>query len=305
MNHPLPWLRYVDANRVTAADLSFDGLKVRNDAMETLGSVEGFVVDNASMRPYYVVVDSGGWFKAKDFLVPIGHARLDDDRDAIVVNIPKERIERFPGFNRDEFETLKEDDVRRMNDSICDAVGDTPASYTAAAHMPTTSADPLSGVWDRPAYTQPDWWATVSPPLGDTLSTTESSSFGVTEDYPASKVPVAFGEMQADQLLRDERTNQAGEWREGRTTMGDASADLRTTRTDLEDREEREEREDRELVTARATDVSPHLEGRAQPGDIIGIETGGEQTHVGETAEDEDKRRLDAEQTVAKERKDR
>ena len=101
MNHPLPWLRYVDADRVTAPDLSFDGLKVRNDAMDTLGSVEGFVVDNASMRPYYVVVDSGGWFKSKDFLVPIGHARLDDDRDALVVNIPKERIERFPGFDTD------------------------------------------------------------------------------------------------------------------------------------------------------------------------------------------------------------
>ena len=102
MNHPLPWLRYVDANRVNATNLSFDGLKVRNDAMDTLGSVQGFVVDNASMRPYYVVVDSGGWFKSKDFLVPIGHARIDDDQDALIVNIPKERIERFPGFNRDE-----------------------------------------------------------------------------------------------------------------------------------------------------------------------------------------------------------
>src|SRR3954471_7273409 len=100
---------------MTAPDLSLDGMKVRNDAMETLGSVEGFVVDNASMRPYYVVVDSGGWFKSKDFLVPIGHARIDDDRDALIVNIPKERIERFPGFNRDEFVTLKEDDIRRMN----------------------------------------------------------------------------------------------------------------------------------------------------------------------------------------------
>ncbi len=307
MNHPLPWLRYVDANRINAADLSFDGLKVRNDAMETLGSVEGFVVDNASMRPYYVVVDSGGWFKSKDFLVPIGHARIDDDRDALVVNIPKERIERFPGFNRDEFVTLKEDDIRRMNDSICDAVGDTPASYTSASHMPTTSADPLASAWGRPAYTQPDWWATVSPPLGDTLSTPDSSSFGVTEDYPASKVPVAFGEVQADELLRDEREGRTGTWSgDGRTTMGDATANVRTTRTDREEREEREERkerEDRELVTARATDVSPHLEGRAQPGDVIGIETGGEQTHVGETSEDEDKRRLDAEQAVAKDRK--
>ena len=293
MNHPLPWLRYVDANRVSATNLSFDGLKVRNDAMETLGSVQGFVVDNTSMRPYYVVVDSGGWFKSKDFLVPIGHARIDDDQDALVVNIPKERIERFPGFNRGEFETLKEDDITRMNDAILDAVGDTPASYTPASNMPTSSADPLSSAWGRPAYTQPDWWAAVSPPLGNTLSTSDST-FGVTEDYPASKVPVAFGEMQADELLREDRESRERQRRDyGNRPMGDDMSDRR---------EVREKQDDREAVLARATDQSPYPDGRAQPGDVIGLETGGEQTHIGETTEDENKRRLDAERAAAKER---
>lgn len=294
MNHPLPWLRYVDANRVNATNLTFDGLKVRNDAMETLGSVEGFVVDNASMRPYYVVVDSGGWFKSKDFLVPIGHAKVDDDQDALVVNIAKERIERFPGFDRSEFETLREEDILRMNDAICDALGDTPAAYGSESHIPTSSADPLASAWGRPAYTQPDWWATVSPPLGDTLSTAETGSFAVTEDYPASKVPVAFGETQADELLRDEKARDRQRRSESQPSLGVTPA------PDYD--HVAEKREDREAVMARATDQSPHLEGRAQPGDILGIETGGEQTHVGETAEDEDERRLDAERAVEKDR---
>jgi hypothetical protein len=56
----------------------------------------------------------------------------------------------------------------------------------------------------------------------------------------------------------------------------------------------------RELVTARepadgkrgdAGDVSPYYDGRAQPGDVIGIETGGETTGIGDTAADEDKTR--------------
>lgn len=34
---------------------------------------------------------------------------------------------------------------------------------------------------------------------------------------------------------------------------------------------------------------------RAQPGDVLGIERDGEQTHLGETAEDEDRRREEAE----------
>jgi hypothetical protein len=42
---------------------------------------------------------------------------------------------------------------------------------------------------------------------------------------------------------------------------------------------------------AMAHDDSPHFAGRAQPGDVLGIETAGEETHVGDTAQDESKRR--------------
>ena len=67
------------------------------------------------------------------------------------------------------------------------------------------------------------------------------------------------------------------------------------------------ERHDRELVTARErvdtdADPSPHLEGRAQPGDVIGIETSGERTGIGDTAEDENERRRDAERAVVDEK---
>jgi hypothetical protein len=64
----------------------------------------------------------------------------------------------------------------------------------------------------------------------------------------------------------------------------------------------------REQVVARnaddsaAGDVSPHFGGRAQPGDVLGVETGGEQTHIGETTEDENERRRDGEKAAAKQR---
>ena len=57
---------------------------------------------------------------------------------------------------------------------------------------------------------------------------------------------------------------------------------------------------DRELVTARGGETSPDAGDRAQPGDVIGVETGGEQTHIGDTAKDEDDRRRDAEKAAAK-----
>ena len=57
-----------------------------------------------------------------------------------------------------------------------------------------------------------------------------------------------------------------------------------------------------EDVRAKEVDPSPHYDGRAQPGDVLGVETGGEQTHIGDTAEDENDRRRDAEETDAKRR---
>ena len=243
-------------------------MKVRNDAMETLGSVDGFVVDNTSMRPYYVVVDSGGWFKSKDFLVPIGRARIDDDRDALVVDIPKARIERFPGFDRSEFERLKEEDVRRMNDAICGACHDTT--------VVSSPGDPMASAWDRADYRQPGWWSTTAVGLdrGPDVSVS-GSGYVETPDYPATKVDRAMGELQAERELARERETKG-------------------TRVSRE--------AERDLVRAREADPSPHFEGRAQPGDVIGLETGGEQTHIGETAEDENKRRIDAERDAARRR---
>ena len=54
-----------------------------------------------------------------------------------------------------------------------------------------------------------------------------------------------------------------------------------------------------EEAMAPEPEPSPHFGGRAQPGDVIGVETGGEQTHVGETTEDENKRRRSAEDEFA------
>lgn len=249
MDHPLPWLRYVDADDVQLADISIDGMKVRNDNFEKLGSVDGFIVDSASMRPYYVVVDSGGWFKSKDFLVPVGHVRLDADRDALVLDIPKERIDRFPGFDLSAFERLGPDEIRRLNDEICIAASETPVTYAPS--------DPFSAAWKRPNFRQPDWWTANA--IGPNRMADRAYANAV--DYPpAAGTGAAAGEP--------------------------ASAKAR----------------EREMVTAHEADPSPHYDGRAQPGDVLGLETGGERTYIGETAEDENKRRIDAEREARERR---
>ena len=240
MDHPRPWLRYVDAGDLVNSKTKLDGMRVESKLAEKLGEVDGFIVDVSSARPYYVVVDGGGWFKSKFFLVPIGHVGLASTKQSLVADITKERIERYPGFDRGEFEELSDDELRRMDDQMI------------AACCPAETATAAGSSWrldSRSHYKAPGWWdADFYRP--DRADTAARSMAGV---YPP--------------------------------------------------RNETQAAHDRETVVAQAGDVSPHLDGRAQPGDVLGLETGGERTYVGDTSEDENKRRHDAEKAGKQQRK--
>jgi hypothetical protein len=269
VDHPLPWLRYVDAGDLDDQTVDFDGLKVRNEANESLGKVDGFIVDSQSGRPYYVVVDAGGWFKSKHYLLPVGQARMDADNDALVADLPKERIERFPGFDKDNFEKLSEGDLRAINDEICTVTSVTAISYSASESFEST--------WDRPQYARPNWWNTV-PSRPDRMGDAALSA-GV--EYPPSNVASMTGDGARERYQSEGIT--------GQETMG-------TERHTMAAREQASDTS----ATTREKEDSPYFEGRAQPGDVIGLDTGGERTHIGETAEDENSRRRAAEEAAQK-----
>ena len=145
MDHPLPWLRYVDAGDLDDSTVTLDGMKVESGSEEDLGAVDGFIVDASSGRPYHVVVDAGGWFKSKLFLLPIGHVGLVGTGESrhLVADISKEHIDRYPGFDRDEFEKLSETELRRMNAEM------------AAACCPSEQVEPYES---SAHYRAPSWW---------------------------------------------------------------------------------------------------------------------------------------------------
>jgi len=119
MDHPLPWLRYVGAADLDDTAMSLDGMKVESESAENLGTVDGFIVDVATGRPYHVVVDAGGWFKSRLFLLPIGHVGLSEAPSAhLVADIAKAHIDRYPGFDLHEFEKLSDDELQRMNTAM-------------------------------------------------------------------------------------------------------------------------------------------------------------------------------------------
>ena len=203
MDHPFPWLKYVDADDVNDDAVDFDGMNVESTGGEHLGVVDGFIVDAESARPFYVVVDAGGWFKSKNFLLPVGHVAFDREDEALVADIARDRIERFPGFDKDNFEKLSAADLKRLNDDICRACGIEGVGTTYAA------GEPYDAAWDRPDFRNPDWW------------------------HAEPTLPERMGEsaITAGASYRQTSSNAAVE-----------------------------------------KDPSPHFDGRAQPGDVIGLE---------------------------------
>jgi PRC-barrel domain len=241
MDHPKPWLRYVDADELESPSFNFDHVDLESSSGEKLGEVDGFIVDNTSGRPYYVSIDAGGWFKSKLFLLPIGHTAFDRGRKRLVADVTRDRVNRFPGFDRREFEQLSDDELRQMDEQIVNA-----CCPTQVIDRKTTGA--RFDQWVH--YQSPTWW-------------------------------------EAD-FYRPDRADATAR------SMG--SMPGRSPVHGTGDRE----RAQREAVVAQAGDVSPHAGGRAQPGDVIGVETGGERTYVGDTSEEENKRRRNAARSGAR-----
>ena len=235
-------LRYLDADDLDDSGVDFDGLDVRGTDDQKLGEVDGFLVEPGSGRVLYTVVDSGGWFSSRRFLLPIGHAVVDREGPSLRVDVSRDRLRSYPEFDEARFRELTDDELRsyehRMASICCpdDLRGEGGAwRHDAARH-----------------YQQPQWWS-AGAYTASRLRPIEPSAF---RTRPTAAAPAA-----REAFDREHVTARADEHPPGRTV----------------------------------DDESPHYGGRAQPGDVLGLETGGETTGIGDTAEDEDKRRRDAE----------
>jgi PRC-barrel domain protein len=147
MNHPRPGLRYVDARDLDNSQIKFDRMDVQGLDGEQLGTVDGFIIDKSSVRPYYVVVNAGGWFKSKYFLLPVGHVGLEPSEQRLVADMSRDRVDRYPGFDRGEFEKLSEDDLKMMDDQM----------WSVCCIDATIELSSLAR-YDDPHYRQPNWW---------------------------------------------------------------------------------------------------------------------------------------------------
>jgi hypothetical protein len=140
-------LRYLAADDVDDTVVDYDGLDVEGPDGARIGDVAGFIVDAQAARLHYVVVDSGGWFRSRRFLLPVGHANLSDNQSALRVDVTRGTLTNYPPFDEDQFREFSDDDLKtfeqRMVSACCPE--DSASAYGSQRH-----------------YAQPDWWTASS-----------------------------------------------------------------------------------------------------------------------------------------------
>jgi hypothetical protein len=273
-------LRYLDANDVDAAVVNYDGLNVSGPDGRKIGDVDGFIINAEARRVYYVVVDSGGWFSSRRLLLPIGHATLSPDRRSLQVDVTKDALEAYPEFREDRFREFSDDELRAFERTTWIA---------CCPDEPLEDVSVATWAYDtRRHYRQPDWWAAGSY-AHERLRPVEARS-----DRTATAVPERSDRSTALSASRSDAPEPSLRGDEHAVARGDE-------RTQAVPERPADRQEDPAAERDMSVDVSPHYAGRAQPGDVLGIETGGEQTHIADTAEDEDKRRREADRELAEE----
>lgn len=88
----------------TAEDIR--GAKIYGRDDEKLGKIDDVIFDHATGNIRYVVIDSGGWFSSKKFLLPPDRLRASQKhKDDFEVSATKEQIERFPEYKQSDLDS--------------------------------------------------------------------------------------------------------------------------------------------------------------------------------------------------------
>jgi len=93
-----------DKPRVLSAS-TLIGDSVHNNAGEKLGKVEELMMDLEQGRVAYAVLSFGGFLGMgnKLFAIPWDAFTLDTDEHSFILNVPKDRLESAPGFDKDDW----------------------------------------------------------------------------------------------------------------------------------------------------------------------------------------------------------
>jgi ferritin-like metal-binding protein YciE len=205
-------LRFVSSNKV-AIGRAGERVAVKNDTDDELGTFDGVIVDDRSHCARYAVIDSGGLFVHRRYLVPIESLRFDSAAGILRVNIDKDLAGRYPEFDHDQFETMNDAERRTYEAGIQAHILDLFPRGTAPATL-------------RPASLPHDWLAADewSPAPGKNVENVENIDNGDSLQLPADDRSAATpingsrerlvaqeGELEAQWSVKDTATPPHGD----------------------------------------------------------------------------------------------
>jgi len=93
--------------QVMAAD-TLEGDSVVNRQGEKLGEIRDIMIDVPSGRVGYAVLSVGGFLGMGDklFAIPWNALTLDADNEQFILDVPKERLDSAPGFDKDHWPSM-------------------------------------------------------------------------------------------------------------------------------------------------------------------------------------------------------
>ncbi|WP_298626129.1 PRC-barrel domain-containing protein [uncultured Legionella sp.] len=105
--------KVVKASEVTGVD-------VKNLNDENLGKINEVVIDKATGRVSYLVLDFGGilGFGNKFFAIPWSMFTYNEEEDCFNLNLEKERLKDAPGFDKDHWPNFTARDVSTSIDQF-------------------------------------------------------------------------------------------------------------------------------------------------------------------------------------------
>jgi hypothetical protein len=76
------------------------------------------LVDASSGRPTYIVVEAGGLFVGRRYLLPVPHVRFDSRGRVLRVSLSKDVAERYPAFDAAEFRAMNDEQVQHYEQGL-------------------------------------------------------------------------------------------------------------------------------------------------------------------------------------------
>ena len=87
---------------ITLSASTLQNTNVTNTTGEDLGTIEDLMIDPASGRVQYAVLDFGGFLGIGDklFAVPLEAFTTDTTNERFILDVSKDRLESAPGFDK-------------------------------------------------------------------------------------------------------------------------------------------------------------------------------------------------------------